>query len=317
MSDGRYDTEFPAMSAADELGKISRSVKKIYCLVEYDTYQFRETDGVNPGILRLSDLKQIATGKRFFNESVHGSAIVLKNDDQRIVVLTSAHVVNYPDTIYSFYLDHNGRKTNILESISIKRKQDNLIRNLPGEGALEIVAIDNELDVALLAGTFTGEIDGFPVLPYPPGKASDLEWGSFVYIFGYPAGHQMVTHGIVSNPVPTRNNEFIIDASFNTGISGGAVLAIRDGIPSFELVGIAKSVSAKYSNVLRPEKKLHIEKYNPNIPYRGELFVDMKKEINQGVTFTVSVDAILDFYLENRKSLAKKGYGLDAFFRRR
>ena len=161
------------------------------------------------------------------------------------------NVVNYPDTIYSFYLDHNGRKTHILESISIKRKQDNLIRNLPGEGALEIVAIDNELDVALLAGTFTGEIDGFPVLPYPPGKATDLEWGSFVYIFGYPAGHQMVTHGIVSNPVPTRNNEFIIDASFNTGISGGAVLAIRDGVPNFELVGIAKSVSAKYSNVLR------------------------------------------------------------------
>ena len=47
-------------------------------------------------------------------------------------------------------------------------------------------------------------------------------------------------------------NIFLVDAVFNRGYSGGIVLAIRDGVPNFELVGLVKSVPAEYEYVMKP-----------------------------------------------------------------
>lgn len=314
LSDGRYDSEFPYSNCSNELNQISKSVKKIYCLVEYDLFQFGQNERYTPLDLPQIKLKKKATERGFFSESVHGTATVLKNENNRLVVITCAHIVNYPDTILSFFLDESGRQSEFLESVAIKKKQMNFIRDLPDGGLLDIIAIDEELDIAFLGNTFSRNDFSIPAFTYPMGDADQLDWGNFVYIFGYPAGHQMVTRGIVSNPNLTKNGEFIIDALFNTGISGGIVLAIRDGVPNFELVGIAKSVSAKYKNVLKPENERHQEVYNPNIPYKGDVYVKMEKDINYGVTFTISIGAIRNFYLENRKQFMPGGYSLDKFF---
>jgi hypothetical protein len=131
---------------------------------------------------------------------------------------------------------------------------------------------------------------------------------------GYPAGYQMVTRGIVSNPKVNRKGEFLIDALFNQGISGGIVLAVRDGVPNFELVGIAKSVSASYKNVLKPVHESHQEMYNPNIPYEDELYVKVEKEINYGITFTISIAEIRNLYYFNRDVFISHGANLDGFF---
>ncbi|MFP4471005.1 MAG: serine protease [Bacteroidales bacterium] len=314
LSDGRYDSEFPYSNCSDELDEISQSVKKIYCLVEYDLYRFSSDELFAEADLPGIRLKKKASERGFFSESVHGTATVLKNENNRIVVLTCAHVINYPDTILSFMLDKSGQQTQYLESVAIKKKQTNFIRNLPDGGMLDIIAMDEELDIAFLGNTFsTGDIH-IPTFNYPMGDAGELDWGNFVYIFGFPAGYQMVTRGIVSNPKLTKNGEFIIDALFNTGISGGIVLAVRDGVPNFELVGIAKSVSARYKNVLKPENERHQEVYNPSIPYTGEVYVKMEKDINYGVTFTISMGTIRKFYVENRRSFLTGGYSLDRFF---
>jgi hypothetical protein len=82
----------------------------------------------------------------------------------------------------------------------------------------------------------------------------------------------------------------------------------------FELVGLARAVSAKYKNVIKPGKESHEEIYNPNIPCHGEVFVKLEKEINYGVTFTITIESIADFYLENRAIFIKQGYKLDNFF---
>jgi hypothetical protein len=314
LSDGRYDSEFPYRNCSDELDKIAKTVKKLYCLVEYDQYFFNQSDGLKPEYLVDNRYKQLAFQKSFFSESVHGTATIVYRDDRRVAVLTCAHVVDYPDTIYAWFYDGLGSKRDVLESVSIKRKQQNFIRDLPDDGLLEIIALDQEKDIAFLGNRFDelgGDVHTFK---YPTGDAGDLEWGSFVYILGFPSGYQMVTRGIVSNPDPGKDGEFLIDALFNPGVSGGVVLAVKDGVPNFELVGIARAVSAKYKNVIKPGKESHEELYNPNIPYDGDVFVKLEKEIYYGVTFTISIESIADFYMKNREYFISRGYRLDNFF---
>jgi hypothetical protein len=315
LDDGRYDSEFPYRNSSAELDKISKTVKKLYCLVEYDHYHFNEHDGLSQDHLYSIKLKSAANKKNFFTESVHGTATIIQSTSNDFLVLSCAHIVDYPDTILSYYIDEYNQPTAIIESVSVKRKQTNFIREGSHSLELDIVAMDEELDIAFLGNAFK-ELNhkSLPVFPYPVGNSKDLEWGSFVYIMGYPSGHQMVTRGIVSNPNITNKGEFIIDALFNQGISGGIVLAVRDGVPNFELVGIAKSVSVKYNNVLKPKNESHQELYNPNVPYTGDLFVKVEKEINYGVTFTVSIGTIHDFYKNNRSVFIAKGYNLDYFF---
>jgi len=314
LSDGRYDSEFPYRNCSEELDKISKTVKKLYCLVEYDQYFFNRENQINEDFLIDNRFKRLAFQKSFFSESVHGTATIVYRDDQRVAVLTCAHVIDYPDTIYNWFYDGLGNKTNDLESISIKRKQQNFIRDFPGDGVLEIIAMDNKKDIAFLGNTFDelgGDIQTFK---YPMGEAGKLEWGSFVYILGFPSGHQMVTRGIVSNPNPGSKGEFLIDALFNPGVSGGIVLAVKDGVPNFEMVGIARAVSAKYKNVIKPGKESHQEIYNPNTPYDGDVFVKLEKEIYYGVTFTIAIESIIEFYSEHRESFVSRGYRLDNFF---
>jgi len=314
LNDGRYDSEFPYRNCSSELDEITETVKKLYCLVEYDQYSFKTSDLLTKSNFHQQNLKKVAAEKGFFTESVHGTATVIYNENGSILVLTCAHVVDYPDTIISFFLDEKGDPTQFIESISIKKKQQNFIRDFPDQGLLDVIACDKELDIAFLGAHFGEPLSGVKVFNYPSGDASQLEWGNFVYIVGFPAGYQMVTRGIVSNPNPGKKDEFIIDALFNTGISGGIVLAVRDGVPNFELVGIAKSVSAKYHNVLKPEKDSHEENYNPNVPYDGNLFVKMEKDINYGITFTVSISAIRHFYEKNRNTFIQRGFNVDSFF---
>jgi hypothetical protein len=131
---------------------------------------------------------------------------------------------------------------------------------------------------------------------------------------GFPLGYQMITRGIVSKPIRKNDHQFLIDASFNEGFSGGVVLAIRDGIPNFELVGLGKSASVSYENILIPEKLEYQRRYNPDIPYTGEAYVKVRKDFNYGITRAISSQAIIRFYRKHRKKLLEQGYDLDNLF---
>jgi hypothetical protein len=315
LSDGRYDSEFPYRNCSSELDDISKSVKKLYCLVEYDRYDYDESDALKIKNLSNNSFKKLAYNKGFFSESVHGTATIIYNVSGFVAVLTCAHIIDYPDTIISYFVDEHNQKTEIIQSVSLKKKQLNFIRDLPGDGTLNLIVADNTLDVAFLGNKFENVSENIRTFSYSTGKAEKLEWGSFVYIMGYPAGYQMVTRGIVSNPYTGKKGEFLLDALFNTGISGGIVLAVKDGVPNFELVGIAKTVSAKYKNVLKPEKDSYEEIFNPNVPYTGNLYVKLEKDINYGVTFAASIEAISDIYFDNKSEFTRQGFFLDSFFK--
>ena len=153
-----------------------------------------------------------------------------------------------------------------------------------------------------------------PVFKYPTGKASELEWGNFVYVIGYPRGEKMLSYGIVSNPGRDRYNSFVINTVFNRGFSGGLIIAIRDGIPNFELVGMAKAVPAETKLFLKPNEKYKLSETNINFPYSGEIMVDTHENIFYGITYAVSIESIRRFLEQNKLRLAQFGYKLELFF---
>ncbi len=157
------------------------------------------------------------------------------------------------------------------------------------------------------------KLNQFPVFSYPLGNAKNLEWGSFVYALGYPMNYKMITKGIVSSPNRDESGSFLIDAVFNRGFSGGIVLAIRDGVPNFELVGLVRSVPAEYEYVLKPEAPTEGYEYNPLLPYKGNIMIEQRVNIKYGVTRVIPIETIVEFINKNADKLLKFGYIFDNF----
>jgi hypothetical protein len=125
----------------------------------------------------------------------------------------------------------------------------------------------------------------------------------------------MITKAIVSSPNRDTEGTFLVDALFNRGFSGGIVIAVRDGVPNFELVGIAKSAAAEYEYTIVPPQNFDSEEYNPHVVYTGELFVENRASIQYGVTHVIPIDAIVRFIRENESRLLNKGYNFRNLYR--
>lgn len=315
VADGRYDTDFQGAEFARALDRISESVFKIYCLAEYDHYLVDTNRIFTKKDLAGGQLQLRTIQRSNSTESVHGSATLLSNDGGRLILLTCAHIFDFADTIISYYEPQaNARETDI-ESVSIKRQQTQFIREMPVGELLRIIAIDFDLDIAFL-GAKSNKESANELLPIGVASGNDrlLDRGSLVYVFGFPAGYQMVTRAMVANSSVSKQGDFLLDANFNQGISGGAVLAVRDGVPNLELIGIAKSASAVYTNVVKPGNEIHQQRYNPNLPYQGQLFVERQRNVNYGVTFAISINTIRNFYRLNSSKFVDSGYSLENFF---
>ena len=83
----------------------------------------------------------------------------------------------------------------------------------------------------------------------------------------------MITKAIVSSPRRDEAGSFLVDAVINPGFSGGFVLAIRDGVPNFELIGMVQWVPEEDESLLYPENLKTKTSYNPVVPYKGNLYV--------------------------------------------
>jgi len=308
--DNFYDSEYPVKNLSDNLDFISTTVKKLDCLAFYMTYVFPRNNTINENSITDSVLKKYSVNHMVNNESVTGTAMVIYADWKRVGLLTCAHVTNFPDTIIKRF-DNNKRE---IQSISVKIKQQNFVKDLPSGKEVEILAVDTENDVALIGKVLDDNSQLPAVLNYPVGKTKDLQWGSVVYVMGYPVGNLMVTRAIVSNPGRAEKGRFLTDALYNHGISGSPVFAIRDGIPNFELVGMASSAAAEQIYYLRPGKE-QSEFINPNEPFDGDVFADQYKLIKYGVTFNVTIEVITDFLKRNREKLSRKGYDPERFFK--
>lgn len=312
QNDLAYTSELSQIISNSEMEKVAGSVKKLFCIVEYEVYQFDERDQLTEEKFGQLNLRRSNAQRSTFNETVYGTATVLQNNRNGLLLLTCAHIVDNPDTLITYF--QTATSSLFIESVAVKKSQMNFIRDNENNNLLRIFAIDSKLDLAFLGGEKLTGADEMPVFEMEVGNGNILQWGTPVYVMGFPGGHQMLTKAAVGNPHSTPTGDFIIDASFNPGGSGSLIMAVNQNSRRPEFVGIAKSASATFINTLKPEKESHQEIYNPNLPYDGNLYVKRVRYINYGITFAISVNTIRDFYIQHRKSLSREGFGLDEFF---
>jgi hypothetical protein len=309
---GRYGSEFPTKNASDELENITHSVKKVYSVSSYTTYQFRKESKITGYHLRQGTYKKSAWGVISTNETVFGTATILGYDKFKVALLTCAHIVDSPDTLISYFETEEDDPVQYIHHFSIKEKQENWVKELSSCGSFTVLATDKQNDIAILGKNCESLTDTVIPFVYPPGLAGEMGWGTFVYVFGYPMGNQVLTKGIVSPAAKRPMGEFSIDALLNKGYSGGIILALRNGEPGFELVGMVKTVSSNREEFLKPSSD---QQRTPDwLPYQGEIYLGKSDQIQYGLNTVVPYESILSFYMKNRNDLVSNGYNLDHFF---
>ncbi len=314
LRDGKYDSEFPYKGCSDQLEEISVTTKRVNSTAFYKTYTFNQSNQLKLDEIKNGNVSELALTEGYADQSSSGTATIIYSGIGRVALLSCAHTIYYPDTIVSYFADVKGNKTNFVDAILIKESQSVYVAGFPGNSQVEILAMDTELDLAIIGRNYSSFSDAiFPVFNYPLGKAKELEWGTFVYVFGYPLSYLMITSAIVSTPNKDESGSFVLDAVVNRGSSGALVLAIKDGVPNFELVGIVQWVPEEESNILIPKILKNNEPYNPIVPYRGEEFVKRYSSIRYGIANIISIETVIDFLKENRGLLNEKKFYIDGF----
>lgn len=309
LKDGQYDSEFPYRSTSNELEKISNAIQRIISSAFYRVYVFPMDANITLEELGRQKIEKLAEKEILIDNSSSGTALVVYSENGNVALVTCSHTINFPDTIIAYRTDQKGNPTKFIESISIKERQVVYVAGFPEGSTVDILIDDPKTDIAILGRKY-GVQSGvrFPSFKFKLGKAKDLEWGTFVYLLGFPMNNKMITKGIVSSPNKDDIGSFLVDAVINPGFSGGIVLAIRDGVPNFELVGIVQSVPEEKEEMLYPDITDKAAKYNPVIPYKGEIYVKKHSSIRYGITRIIPVEALIKLIEENKTYLAKEGF---------
>ena len=185
LQDGKYDSEFPYKGSSEELEGITQTVQRITSTGFYKTYFFNRADKVTMDKISNSSPEALSVQSGLADQSTSGTATIIHHNEGKVALLTCAHVVNYPDTVASYFYDDDGNISPYLEALLIKDVQVIYAVGFPEGSKMEIIALDKKRDIALIGRDYH-ELKNyvFPVFNYPSGSAKDLEWGTFVYVFG-------------------------------------------------------------------------------------------------------------------------------------
>jgi len=299
-----YDNEFPYQNSSDDLKKIGNTIYRINSIAFYQSYIFDDSSkytisGLNDSMIQKKAIKSIVINKTSF-----GTGVMIYSEGGTIGILTCAHVVNFPDTIITYFAEANGLFTNYVQSISFKTKENVYVAGLPEGSNVDVVLSNDANDVALLGRKYGIKYsDRFSSFSYRFGDAKELKWGTFVYLLGYPLNYKMVSSAIVSSPNYDNKGSFLIDASVNRGFSGGIVLALRNGVPNFELVGIIDWVPEENQSVLEPAPIGESRRYSPLVPYKGDVFVKQLNYMQYGIARAISIGEIKEYFAKNIRYL--------------
>jgi len=292
-TDGMYDGPSNGESIAANIEALIKSIKRVDVIAFYETYYFPENEGFSTKYLTNHDWKNLAIQREIINESVSGTAVVVYYDGYLAGLITCAHVVDYPETVYRFYDDNETK----VSSISVKIKQQITIMGMQGDNPVEVVATDIKKDLAFLMKKVDQDDGELSPIEINVGTTKKLEWGSEIYVLGYPLGNLMLTKGLVSID-KSLDKRFVSDALFNRGISGSPVFAYLDGKNNLEWVGMASSASAKTIEYLSPvnsDNDSEILSFdNNNIEVTEKLF------INYGLTYSIAIEEIITFMARNK-----------------
>lgn len=309
---GRYVSAFPSDDRQGAPERIARTIKKIYSVTGYTTYQFRREARVTWRSIRQGNWQRAAWGVVTTSETVSGTATVVGCGNGMVTLLTCAHIVTAPDTMVSYFEPNDMDPTQYLQSLSVKNKQEHWVKDLSGCGSFRVLASDEAGDIAVIGKRCETVSDTITVIPCKVGRAAELELGSSIWIFGYPSGSLAVTRGLASPCAKRPMGEFTVDALLNKGYSGGVILAQKSGIPGLELTGMVRNVSSEREEFLKPASGQ--QRIPDWLPFAGDALVGTFDQIQYGLNTVIPIEAIVKFYRENRDKLIRDGCNLDLFF---
>lgn len=291
----------------DQVKEGFESIKRIHNNVLYRTYVFDQTTAYAVDDLQNANIRRLAERSFVDDHSSAGTAIILSNRRNRTTLLTAAHTVTYPDTVWHYRQNELGERTEIIDGVSVIQSASHFFFAAGGIMNFDVVVADENRDLALLVNRWgDNENPGLEELKIAPGNHERLDWTDMVYALGYPKGIQMVTSAMVSNYKISSRRSFVLDASFNRGFSGGALFTVRGDGTGLEWVGILSAAYAENEYFLAPND-IAEEDYNPNIEYRGAIFPRRTRRINYGITYAVGMEQIGEFFRENRNVIEQNG----------
>ena len=324
--DGEYDYRVPVGRGDAQAGfkTLFTSTVKVVWTPQYAnvfyTHNMRDDRGFSLH-LPLTD-KNSPTGYRLARDGIRetvdsyskvGTALVITRQSAAnrydvAIALTNAHLVTAPDTIRYFMRDARGMETKVLERISIKISTSLHVVNRNGESiSAKIVRLDPEADLALLKLNIPNLMRNPSPFSRRLGKTSDLQWGNFVYIAGHPKNKMRLTAGTVS--LDEDKDRFFVDAPIRAGYSGGPVVAVRDGLPNFELVGLCRGATTETFRLLVPNRKLN-EGATLSPDLLGHISVEEREVVEPGLGIIVGIEAVKRFLLDSREPLRENGINI-------
>lgn len=288
----------------EQIKESFESIKRIQNRVVYQTYYFEEEDLPRQSYLRNADIENLAVHSEFEDHSTAGTALTMSNRGGLIVLLTAAHIVSFPDTVWRFSDESSPGSDNRVEAVSVK-KTTNHFMNSDGQIIIfDVVVTDSARDLAVLKRDMTENESrtSLKALSIPPGDADQMDWTDMVYAVGFPKGVPMVTSGMMSNVSLTFRRSLVLDTSFNRGFSGGALFAVRSDGSGLEWVGMVIMASAEREYYVAPRRSPDDE-YEPGRIYEGPLSVESTFRLNYGITFAININEIGNFFSENEEQL--------------
>jgi hypothetical protein len=312
MDDGYYQNHVQSDLVRQQVKDSFKSVRRIQSNVSYRTYQFYTDDMPFESQLQDIEFADVAAQSSVDNHSTAGTSIVLSQRQGRVALLTAAHTVSYPDTIWHYGDGITVAGDQQVEAVSVMENITQFVFTDDGIEMLEVVLSDPRRDLAVMRSlSRIGESSNLAPLNVRMGNVEQLDWTDMIYALGYPRGVKMVTQGTVSrSDHPIRR--IVMDISINRGFSGGAVFAVRSDGSGLEWVGMITSAMGERETYLAPEE-IHDDEYNPELPYEGTMYVRTASRIHYGITNAVDLEQIQDFLDENTEELRSRGIGIPSF----
>ncbi len=243
------------------------------------------------GIAHETDHKTLVGG---------GLILDVNHSNSNYTILTSSHLVSPEDTVDVYYTDEEGAKTDvlfaryILKSLRISARSGNV-----GSSNAELIVDSPANDLAIIRVEASETLG--TEFRNKVGYDLDLDWGDWVFLFGYPKGIKQMSGGWVSkSPYPRT---IAIDAVVRFGYSGGPVFTFSKDKTELAFVGVIKSVPRTTLDYIAPDKTLPVgsalgRKDLPKLAVKREILVDY------GTAYFVDIKTIKSFMISSRAAMS-------------
>lgn len=310
---GYYQSATGSEVVRAELIQSFESIKRLHNQVAYRTYVFDEDSNLTRQEVLLGGIETFMVDDFTDTHSNAGTGVILSHQDGRTLMMTVAHSVTYPDTVWHYRAGPDATD-GVVEAVSVSQYKSHYIFGPDGMHSFEPIAADRRSDLAVLKKEWHRESDpGFTPLNASPGDIDRLDWTDRLYALGFPKGFQMITSAMVSrSPSAGARMRFMVDAPMNRGFSGGPLFAVRGDGSGLEWVGVLSAAHAETGYRLVPQE-MRVEEYNPRLEYDGPVYVKRETEIRYGITYAVGLDGIRHFLEQNPDLETEHGLQLPGF----